>query len=365
MHLGELLFRKHDLRETLEQHKNKAREIIGAASRSQIEGEAGESLIAELEKEYRVAPLVLLEDQISVESEETKVDVSHDPMRTVFDRSRPCFVAGQRLRYIVPFQGEQILWHCKPSTFNLNPPRGSIEGSDLVIEFNVPNDKVSSTRQYFDSELASVKQYIQYAAPDIEAHNQNLGNALHEALTRRHGQLDQTTHQIESLGLPVRQRVEPPATQPRSQSKGSGPREKPSSPSKEYDVALSFAGEDRKYVEEVAEILRAAEINVFYDKFETVQLWGSNLADHLGDVYGRRSRFVVIFISRHYPLRAWPKHERQSAQARAIKENRIVLLPARFDEAEIPGLPSSTGYIDLRKTTPAAFAELIKQKLAE
>jgi hypothetical protein len=61
---------------------------------------------------------------------------------------------------------------------------------------------------------------------------------------------------------------------------------------KDYDVALSFAGEDRGYVEKVAALLRESGIKVFYDKFETVQLWGRNLADHLGEIYGKRSRFV-------------------------------------------------------------------------
>lgn len=36
----------------------------------------------------------------------------------------------------------------------------------------------------------------------------------------------------------------------------------------EYDVALSFAGEDRKFVEDCAEILRSLNINVFYDNYE-------------------------------------------------------------------------------------------------
>ena len=75
--------------------------------------------------------------------------------------------------------------------------------------------------------------------------------------------------------------------------------------------------------------------STLYDKFETAQLWGRNLADHLGDVYGRRSRLVVLFISKHYPAKAWPTHERQSAQARAILENEVVLLPARFDDTEV------------------------------
>ena len=45
----------------------------------------------------------------------------------------------------------------------------------------------------------------------------------------------------------------------------------------EYDVALSFAGEDREYVEQVALFLKKKNIAVFYDYFEEVDLWGKNL----------------------------------------------------------------------------------------
>ena len=49
----------------------------------------------------------------------------------------------------------------------------------------------------------------------------------------------------------------------------------------DYDVALSFAGEDREYVEDVATFLKDVGIKVFYDKFEADNLWGKNLYDHL------------------------------------------------------------------------------------
>ena len=96
-----------------------------------------------------------------------------------------------------------------------------------------------------------------------------------------------------------------------------------------------------------------------------MQLWGRNLADHLGEIYGKRSRFVVMFVSKHYPHKGWPTHERQSAQARTIRENKIVLLPVRFDDIDILGLPSTTAYIDLRQVTPKQLAEMVKRKLAE
>jgi hypothetical protein len=361
---SDFLFTKYDLRGTLEQHAQKARDAIAALSASQIAGDAGDSVVTGLEKEYRVAPLQLLEDSVTIEHEETNVDVSHDPMRAVLDPSRPCYIAGQRVRYVVPFQGDPKIWECRPSSFNFNPPRAKIEGSELVFQFEVPNDEVSRTRQSFDAELTNVKQWIQYTVVDVESHNQRLGQLLRDALARRREQLGQTAEQIQGLGLPIRKRTSTTQAEPTPGS-GRATRKTPRTPAKDYDVALSFAGENRDYVEQVAALLQTSGIKVFYDKFETVQLWGQNLADHLSEIYGKRSRFVVMFVSKHYPHKGWPTHERQSAQARAITENKVVLLPARFDDTEIPGLPATTGYINLAQTSPAQLAELIKQKLAE
>jgi len=49
----------------------------------------------------------------------------------------------------------------------------------------------------------------------------------------------------------------------------------------DYDVALSFAGEDREYVEIVADILHELGVKVFYDKYEEADLWGRDLYTHL------------------------------------------------------------------------------------
>ncbi len=52
-------------------------------------------------------------------------------------------------------------------------------------------------------------------------------------------------------------------------------------PEFDYDVTLSFAGEDRPYVEQVAHSLRELGIKVFYDKYYEADLWGKNLYTHL------------------------------------------------------------------------------------
>jgi hypothetical protein len=131
----------------------------------------------------------------------------------------------------------------------------------------------------------------------------------------------------------------------------------------EYDVALSFAGEDRPYVERVAESLRDMGVRVFYDRFEEAQLWGVNLYDHLSEIYSKRARYTVMFVSRHYAAKVWTSHERQSAQARALQEHAAYILPARFDDTPVPGLASTVGYLSLQGREPASVADLVAQKL--
>jgi|SRR5579872_1468469 len=130
-----------------------------------------------------------------------------------------------------------------------------------------------------------------------------------------------------------------------------------------YDVVLSFAGEDREYVEEVANTLRQQGIKVFYDRFEEVELWGKHLTEHFDIIYRQSGKYCVIFISEHYAEKRWTNHERKMALARAFSEKREYILPANFDSTELPGIPQSVAYISLLNVTPTAFASLILSKL--
>jgi hypothetical protein len=69
---------------------------------------------------------------------------------------------------------------------------------------------------------------------------------------------------------------------------------------KQYDVALSFAGEDRSYAKQLADALRGRGIKVFYDDYEKANLWGKDLYTHLSEVYQNNAHYVVMFISHHY-----------------------------------------------------------------
>ncbi len=133
--------------------------------------------------------------------------------------------------------------------------------------------------------------------------------------------------------------------------------------SENYDVALSFAGEDRETVKRLAELLKDSGYKVFYDDYEVANLWGKDLYVHLSDVYRNRARYCVMFLSYHYSHKLWTNHERKAAQARAFRESSDYILPVRFDDTEIPGISDTIGYLDLRKITIERVFNLLEEKL--
>lgn len=132
----------------------------------------------------------------------------------------------------------------------------------------------------------------------------------------------------------------------------------------EYDVALSFAGEDRKYVKDIAKKLRAKGLKVFYDEFEEADLWGKDLYQYLHYIYKESAIFCIIFVSSNYIKKAWTRHELQAAQNRAFLENNEYILPLRLEpNTKLPGLTDTTGYIDAEGRTINQIVKLICEKV--
>ena len=133
---------------------------------------------------------------------------------------------------------------------------------------------------------------------------------------------------------------------------------------REFDVALSFAGEDRQHAKELADLLDSGGYEVFYDEYEQAELWGKNLLEYLSTVYKDKARYCVVFLSEFYAEKWWPRLELRSAAARAFKENEEYILPIRLDDTEIEGLLPTVGYLDLREVSIEEVYQALVQKLS-
>jgi hypothetical protein len=134
-------------------------------------------------------------------------------------------------------------------------------------------------------------------------------------------------------------------------------------PTPTYQVALSFAGEQREYADAVARALRVRGIEVFYDQFEAVTLWGKDGAEFFQRLFAADTAYVVMFISSDYVAKKWTRHEGRAALSRAIAEEREYVLPVRFDDSVVPGLPDTVQYLRATDYDPTALAALISEKI--
>lgn len=138
-----------------------------------------------------------------------------------------------------------------------------------------------------------------------------------------------------------------------------------SSPSAfEYDVALSFAGEDKAIAEKLIQLLATRHISVFRDEYAGPDLPGTDVIDHLVNLYARKARYCVLLVSRHYPLKTWTERERTAARERALRDADEYILPLQLDDVDVPGMTTAKGYRDMRDGAVESVVGLLEEKLA-
>lgn len=136
----------------------------------------------------------------------------------------------------------------------------------------------------------------------------------------------------------------------------------------QFEVALSFAGENRDFAGVVAQSLRQEGVQVFYDNFYAADLWGTDLSIKLRDVYYGGSRYCIMILSESYLQKMWTMFERQQAIERLITQRGdAYILPVRLDgfSAEVPGLSNLIGYLSVRSNEPQKVVENFLHKIGK
>jgi hypothetical protein len=132
---------------------------------------------------------------------------------------------------------------------------------------------------------------------------------------------------------------------------------------RKFKVALSFPGERRAFVSEVALGLRNLNVDVFYDAFFEAELARPDLDVLLQHVYYDNSELIVVFLCDEYESKEWCSLEWRAVRDLIKSRRGASIMPMRFDDAQVPGLFSIDGYIDLRGRVPQDAVNLIRERL--
>jgi hypothetical protein len=207
--VDDLLFNSGYLRDALAQQAARMSEEVKRAPEDHLLHADVDAWATALAERWQVeAPkLAPEEDWYQDEPQPTQVDVSHEHfMRAITDPSTPTYIDGYRVVVRIPFSGDAGIFQLRPSSYTLNPPRGTVRGSELTQTIEYPHDRPADIAAAARGLANSVGTYLRSAAADIEVFNQSLeAQARGVVETRRQRILAHREH-VAATGLPTRKR---------------------------------------------------------------------------------------------------------------------------------------------------------------
>ncbi len=103
-----------------------------------------------------------------------------------------------------------------------------------------------------------------------------------------------------------------------------------------FDIAISFAGENRDLAEIIANTLRILDFEVFYDRLYEDNYLGSSWGKEFERIFTNDSKFVVCILDIHHQRKIWPTFERECFTEK-VQTNEVI--PIFLDDTKFVGIP--------------------------
>ncbi len=149
-------------------------------------------------------------DEIVVDQRETKIDVSRDHNRMIFDRSRPFHIAGTEINVEIPFTGEAEAFTVQPTTYTMSPPRAEVRGSVLVLRIVGSNLTADGVRTEIDRTLGEIQSHLTTLRGNSAGLKAQLPTQARSAIESRRQKLLADRNLVGGLGFKMKER---PGTQ--------------------------------------------------------------------------------------------------------------------------------------------------------
>jgi hypothetical protein len=207
-----LLFSQYKLYDVKEATKAHMVEEIDSYSANQLLNTSLEDLATYFAGKFEIMPVNILEDQIHVDQQETKIDVSQDSSRLILERDQPFYIAGIKIPLYVPFEGNPDVFTYRPSTYDYNPPRGCVRGNVLELPIYRTDHDVEAAKSELNRLLASVNDYLGWARNELIHFNTGLKDLAQLKIEERRQKLLKDQGLLANLGFPLRKRADMAST---------------------------------------------------------------------------------------------------------------------------------------------------------
>ncbi len=132
-----------------------------------------------------------------------------------------------------------------------------------------------------------------------------------------------------------------------------------------YDVFLSYSPKDKSVARELAEQLQRDGLHIWFDEWELKDFKPADLERHrdgIIDLGLKDSRTLVLLMSKNASTLEWMTFDRHIAPFRDLSETinrQRSIIPLRLDNTDIKDALKQFAYIDWRRASGEAYAQLL------
>lgn len=212
-----LLFAQPTLYNLLQAHLASVKDRVLSVSKDQFLANTDEQVVAHIFSKMEILPLTIYRDRaVLSEPQETRLQRKSRLNETVN-------VDSVETELSIPYSGESDLWKYQPSSFDFNPPRGSVLPDRNNDQIGILKIKLVYTQREFQSDavnqeiesiFGSIEGYIGSIIRDVEAHNGKLRIEISRVVRQRREQLGAIHNTSKTLNIPIARREgAPPITE--------------------------------------------------------------------------------------------------------------------------------------------------------
>lgn len=210
------LFCEHSLIQVLNNNIERAKSEVEKIPHSTFIASENQKIINYVFSKTKPDPLKIFEDQKSMVKTEVQIDERGNPIRGLHNRKR--MVPGISLDVFIPYNGDDFLWECQPSSHGAINPTAKVkeDSKEIVITITIPTNQ-STTRnpeKELGDTLYKIQDRIQAVNNDLKIHCEKLKIAIEDQIDDRKKRLKVHSDIVESLNIPIRANPDAPDTTP-------------------------------------------------------------------------------------------------------------------------------------------------------
>jgi hypothetical protein len=200
-----ILFRGNEMSAVLEsQRKNLRCKIADLPSNYICSVDEGD-LVRSLADDYRVDVPVLDRKAWSVDPHDEKRRGRGD-LGGSFEYSVNVYPVR------IPFAGDAAVFSLRPNVIDVNPPRATVDGREVVIVLEQKHPEAIALNDEVQRTIASIEEHLDWLREMVEPFNAQLFNIAREAIKQRKQKLSKDADVLAALGIPICRRDSLPST---------------------------------------------------------------------------------------------------------------------------------------------------------